>query len=383
MTMDTLRKGFYVLDLLILAVLLVCVIHTVVYDKEWGFLILDAALLLRFNSTFLLYRKEKMSILPIVAFTLLFGFAVLSGTFENTIIRMSEYPSIVLNNQPTGDEHICQRYVAMELLVKCVIYWTWLIPVIIYAALAISRRLQKKDYRWYDLMGCAMFYDRAGKLFVTTCVLVFIAMLIGYQMDEMLSFYALMTLPMVAFYYLNRYVGRNVNWLEYVILAIGLYAFDKAQYQVDDERVAYLLVSVAFIMAVCIWMLAKTKKIVATLFAFVLMSIVLPGLSIGYNVYQSMEGARSVNYVSPGMKKGYMYIRRMENVNGKQKMMVGIRDRYRTTIPCKFTIIVPDGLYSPFALCMTEKRDSVYYNVERGYIFEKHSREEQRQETKL
>lgn len=369
--MDTLRKGFYVLDLLVLAILMVCIIHTVVYDNEWGFLILNAALLLRFNSTFLLYRKEKMSILPIVAFTLLFGFAVLSGTFENTIIRMSEYPSIVLNNQPTGDEHICQRYVAMELLVKCVIYWTWLMPVIIYAALAISRRLQKKDYRWYDLMGCAMFYDRAGKLFVTTCVLVFIAMLIGYQMDEMLSFYALMTLPMVAFYYLNRYVGRNVNWLEYVILAIGLYAFDKAQYQVDDERVAYLLVSVAFIMAVCIWMLAKTKKIVATLFAFVLMSIVLPGLSIGYNVYQSMEGARSVNYVSPGMKKGYMYIRRMENVNGKQKMMAGIRDRYRTTIPCKFTIIVPDGLYSPFALCMTEKRDSVYYNVERGYIFEK------------
>ena len=42
-------------------------------------------------------------------------------------------------------------------------------------------------------------------------------------------------------------------------------------------------------------------------------------------------------------------------------------------------IIVPDGLYSPFALCMTEKRDSVYYNVERGYIFEKHSREGQRQ----
>ena len=371
MSMDTLRKGFYVLDLLVLAVLLVCVIHTVVYDNEWGFLILNAALLLRFNSTFLLYRKEKMSILPIVAFTLLFGFAVLSGTFENTIIRMSEYPSIVLNAQSVGDVHICQRYVAMELLVKCVIYWAWLMPVIIYAALAIIRKLQKKEYRWYDLMGCAMFKDRAGKLFVTTCVLIFIAMLIGYQTDEMLSFYALMTLPMVAFYYLNRYVGRNVNWLEYVILAIGLYAFDKAQYQVDDERVAYLLVSVAFIMAVCMWMMIKTKKVVATLFAFVLMSIVLPGLSIGYNIYQSMEGARSVNYVSPGMKKGYMYIRRMESVNGKQRMKVGIRDRYRTTIPCKFTIIVPDGLYSPFALCMTEKRDSVYYNVERGYIFEK------------
>lgn len=337
--MDTLRKGIYVLDLLVLAILLVCVIHTVVYDNEWGFLILDAALLLRFNSTFLLYHKEKMSIVPIVIFILLFGFAVLTGTFENTIIRMSEYPSIVLDHHPTGDEHICQRYVAMELLVKCVIYWAWLMPIVIYAALAISRRLQKKDYRWYDLMGCAVFKDRAGKLFVTTCVLAFSAMLIGYQTEEMLSFYALMALPLVAFYSLNKYVGRNVNWLEYVILAIGLYVYAKAQYQVDDERVAYLLVSAVVVMAVCIWMLIKTKKIAAALFAFVLMSVVLPGLSVGYNIYQSMEGARSVNYVSPGIKKGYMYIRRMENVNGKQRMKVGIRDRYRTTIPCKFTFI--------------------------------------------
>lgn len=380
--MKTLRKGFYVLDLLVLAVLLVCIIHTVVYDNGWGFLILDAALLLRFNCTFLLYRKEKMSFVPIVIFTLLFGFAVLSGTFENTIIRMSEYPSIVLSTQPIGDEHICDRYIAMELLVKCVIYWAWWMPIVAYAVLAISHRTKKNEYRWYDLAGVGMFKDRAGKLFITVCVLAFIAVLIGYQMDEMLSFYALMTLPMVAFCYLNKYVGRNVNWLEYVILAIGLYVYDKAQYQVDDERVAYLLVSVAFIMAVCIWMLIKTKKVVAALFAFVLMSVVLPGLSIGYNIYQSVEGARSVNYVSPGMKKGYMYIRRMESVNGKQRMKVGIRDRYRTTIPCKFTIIVPDGLYGPFALCMTEKRDSVYYNVERGYIFEKRNREEQRQETK-
>ena len=247
-------------------------------------------------------------------------------------------------------------------------------PIVAYMVLTISQRFKKNEDRWYDLIGFAVFKDRAGKLFVTTCTLAFIAMLVGYQMDEILSFYAMMTLPLVAFYYLNRYVGRNVNWLEYVILAIGLYVYDKAQYQIDDERVAYLLVSAVVVMAVCMWMMIKTKKVVAALFASVLMSIVLPGLSIGYNIYQSMEGVRSVNYVSPGMKKGYMYIRRMENVNGKQKMMVGIRDRYRTTIPCKFTIIVPDGLYSPFALCLTEKRDGVYYNVERGYVFENNNR---------
>lgn len=66
-----------------------------------------------------------------------------------------------------------------------------------------------------------------------------------------------------------------------------------------------------------------------------------------------------------------MYIRRVESVNGKQKIRVGIRDRYRTTVPCKFNIVLPDGFYSPFALCLNERRDSVYYDVEDGHIFEK------------
>ena len=176
---------------------------------------------------------------------------------------------------------------------------------------------------------------------------------------------------MVAYYLLNKYVGRKVHWLEYVLLGVGLYVFDKAQYKVDNERVEYLIASAAIILAVCVWMLYKTKKVAASIFALVVIAVILPGLSIGYNIYQSMEGARSMNYVSIGMQKGYMYIRRVENVNGKYKMRIGIRDRYRTTVPCKFNIILPDGFYSPFALCKNEKGDSVYYNVEAGYIFEK------------
>ena len=370
--MDTLRKGFYVLDLLVLALLMVCIDHTVTYETEWGFLVLDVALLLRFNSTFLLYRRERMSIIPIAIFMVLFGYVVLSGAFENTIFRMAEYPSIVLNTQPLDvDGDISIRYPVMESLVKCIIYWAWLMPLAIYVVLAIGRRTLKNNYRWYDLIGLAIFKDRAGKLLVNMCVLSIIALLIGYTLDEMLSFYALMVLPMVAYYMLNKYIGRKVHWLEYVLLGVGLYVFDKAQYQVDNNRVGYLVTSATIIMAVCVWMLIKTKKVAASLFALVVMAVVLPGLSIGYNIYQSMEGARSVNYVTPGMRKGYMYIRRVESANGKQKIKVGIRDRYHTTIPCKFNIILPDGFYSPFALCKNEKGDSVYYNVEAGYIFEK------------
>ena len=372
--METLRKGFYVLDLLVLALLMVCINHTMAYETEWGFLALDVALLLRFNSTFLLYRRERMGIIPITLFTVLFGYMVLSGDFQNTIFRMSEYPSIVLNTQLLdNDRFVSIRYPGVEFLVRSIIYWAWLMPIVVYALLVISRKTMNNQYRWYDLVGLAIFKDKAGKLLVKMCVVAIIALLIGYTMDEMLSFYALMVLPMVAYYLLNKHVRRKVHWLEYVLLGVGLYVFDKAQYKVDNERVEYLIASAAIILAVCVWMLYKTKKVVASIFALVVIAVILPGLSIGYNIYQSMEGARSMNYVSIGMQRGYMYIRRVENVNGKHKMRMGIRDRYRTTVPCKFNIILPDGLYSPFALCLTETRDSVYYDVEDGHIFEKNN----------
>ena len=116
--METIRKGFYVLDLLVLALLMVCIEHTVTYETEWGFLVLDVALLLRFNCTFLLYRKEKMSLIPITIFTILFGYVVLSGAFENTIFRMSEYPIIVLYTQPLDNgRFISIRYPGVEFFV--------------------------------------------------------------------------------------------------------------------------------------------------------------------------------------------------------------------------------------------------------------------------
>ncbi len=208
--METLRKGFYVLDLLVLALLMVCINHTMAYETEWGFLALDVALLLRFNSTFLLYRRESMSIIPITLFTVLFGYVVLSGDFQNTIFRMAEYPSIVLNTQPLENgRFISIRYPGVELLVRCIIYWAWLMPMALYAVLTIKRRTVNNQYRWYDLAGLAIFKDKAGKLLVNMCVVAIIALLIGYTMDEMLSFYALMVLPMVAYYLLNKYVWEK------------------------------------------------------------------------------------------------------------------------------------------------------------------------------
>ena len=65
-----------------------------------------------------------------------------------------------------------------------------------------------------------------------------------------------------------------------------------------------------------------------------------------------------------------MYIKRSEIVNGKEIRCVGARDRYHTTIPCEYSYVVPTKIYSPFAKCVKENRDSVVRSVEKGYILE-------------
>lgn len=367
-TMNTLRKGFYLFDLIILGLLVFCIEHSMLYRYTWEIWLMDIAVLLRLNSTFLLYRREQLGIFPIVVFTLLFGYFVLEVSFNNIYFRMGEFPSIVFNTQPLGDSYIWERYPTIELGIRCIVYWSWLMPILAYAILFVRRKIVKNEYRWYDLAGLAIFKDRAGRMLLTMLLLMFIGYMVGRQLNSQMSFYALMSLPLVAYYHLNNYVGRKVHWLEYVILAIGLFAFDRAQYEINAKRIMYLAVSGTAILCVCVWMLLKTKKVTASLIALVMAAVVLPGLSIGYNIYQSLEGERSINYVNIGTKPGYMYIRKHENVDGKQEIRLGIRDRYRTTVPCQFRMILPDDFYSPFAKCTTEDGKVVIYNIEKGYI---------------
>ena len=85
-----------------------------------------------------------------------------------------------------------------------------------------------------------------------------------------------------------------------------------------------------------------------------------------------MEGARSVNYPNVGLSniKGYVYIKRDVVVNGKVERRIGVRNRYHTTIPCEYKFVLPTKMFSPFATCIKENRDSVVRSVEYGYVLD-------------
>lgn len=373
---DMTRKLFYVFDMVVFGLLLFSLEHTLFRENTIIDAMLDVALLLRIIIPFLLYRYEKMAVWPILAFVALFGWVIYSGAFYNTIMNMGRFPSIVFGTeQPFTYPAVVEKHTFGMTLMRGLIYWIWLIPVAAYVIQRACKLTKSNGYPWYYFVGGILFKDAVGKTFLRMACMVTIAYLIGYEMQEQLSFFAMMALSLVCFHYWNRHIGRKPHWLEYAVLFAGLYIFDKAQYKVDDERVVYLVASGFVVFVVCCWMAYRSKTILVPALAFLMCALLLPTVSLGYNVYQSIEGARSINYANVGLSnsKGFMYIRRTEVVNGKEIRLVGVRDRYRTTIPCEYSLVVPTNLYTPFANCVKTtdgRRDTVVRSVEHGYVLE-------------
>ena len=370
--MNELKKGFYVFDMAVFGFFLFALNHTMFIESWIVEAALDIALLLRFAVSLLLYKQERLAIIPLVAFVLLYGIAIYADAFHDFIISMAKFPRGVMGTEIVEYPMVLERPVVGEMLMRNLIYWVWLIPIAVYVVQFATKVTKDNNYPWYYLIGGIVFKDSIGKLLLSMVLPIFVAFLIGYEMQEYLSFYALMSIPLVGYYFWNQHVGRNPHWIEYAALLVGLYVFDKAQYKVDNERIAYLATSAIIIFAVSCWMFYKSRRFVLSLLAFVMMAFLLPTVSLGYNVYQSIDGARSINYTNVGLsnKKGYMYIKRDVVINGKSEKRMGVRNRYHTTIPCEYKFVLPAKMFSPFALCIKENRDSVVRSVEYGYVLE-------------
>lgn len=367
--MNTLRKIFYVTDILLLLVVLFCINHTVVFVEYWPFLILDIAFLLRLNGVILLYRKEMWSFLPILGFSILFGVYYCTGIFNNTMFRMAEYPAIILGMyDPVPD--MIEKNICGENILNGIFLWVWLMPVIAYLYQAIRKQTVRKGYGWYDIVSLAVFKDKVGQLLIALGILSFIAVLAGIMMEITLSKYSLVATPVVAYFFINRYVKRNPHWIEYALLAGALCLFHRSQFKADNGHVVLLATYAVVGVSICIYMMVKSKRAFASFLAL-LMIAVLPLLSLGYNIYSYTDGIRGVNYEGGRPNGRYMYTRRQTPGKDSSTPLVGLRGRYHQIIPSKYKVIVPSSQLSSFAKCITEHGDTVTYYLETGEIYER------------
>ena len=143
---------FYVFDLLILAVMVFSINHAMTFQSWWPIIFIDIALLLRLAAPFLLCRRVRWRILPIVVLTAILSYFVLTDAFQNVIYRMALYPGVILHNESLlQGGSFWSGLSTGELLVWCVIVWTWLMPLVIYLVqlswdYSISIKIQKNSH---------------------------------------------------------------------------------------------------------------------------------------------------------------------------------------------------------------------------------------------
>lgn len=186
--MNELRKGFYVLDMAVFGFFLFALNHTM-YVENWIVRVaLGLALLLRIIVPLLLYKKERFAIIPLVAFVLLYGVAIYADAFYDFITNMTRFPELLFGSNASNETMVMERPVVGEMLMRSIIYWVWLIPVAIYIVQFATKQTKDNGYPWYYLVAGIVFKDSIGKLLLSMVLPMFIAFLIGYEMQEYLSF---------------------------------------------------------------------------------------------------------------------------------------------------------------------------------------------------
>lgn len=366
MGINVFRKCFYVSDILMILIVLASLLHCAIEVTGYLEILLSSSLLLRINICILLYRREQWSIVPILVYIVFFGIIYTSGIFhESAIMRMAELPEIIIGNYVTLD-----LYAYMKPAIALVFAWMWLAPFFVYVIQTVCKRLVCNEYRWYDIAVSAIFKDRVGKLLLSVGALAFVSVVFGCSLDVTVTKYAVLTIPLVAYHVCNRFICRKPHWAEYIILFNALFIFYKAQYEIDNKRIVYLVINAAIIFAVCTFMFVKSRALFATLMTLAFL-MVLPSLSIGYYIYCCTDGIRERNGIFIPTHGTYMYLFRSDIVDGHCVVSYGLRDRYHEVIPCKYKWISPSRPCGAVFDCITHKGDTVIYNIHTAKVIER------------
>ena len=107
--------------------------------------------------------------------------------------------SVVSNPAPTT-LHEClvspRNTVGMAVMYG-IIYWIWPIPIAVYIIQMVCKLTRDNGYPWYYFIGGIMFNDKVAKTYLRMAAMLAIAYFIGYEMQENLSYFALMSLSLL------------------------------------------------------------------------------------------------------------------------------------------------------------------------------------------
>lgn len=397
-----LSKSMLIADLFICCVWLVFIMHNSI-GTVWCRPAVWAAPLLRIWLSFLTYRRSRMALAPILMLSLLtFGSLLgraMSGfaLFVQPLLLMLQVVPQLFGESVITADNMQEVWSAMSgntaLIGIGVSVWLILLPLGIYiyhsfrketvpSSFSVRKRVGLyaflvgtflletfvvTDFRYLHI-AILMFIPvvfNGGKLegLITQGEKVFLIFLLLLEvacicaLDYSLASVIMVMVFPVAFYTMNcRIAGKDIVYCDVLMIISASVMFIWGQYEINMYRLV-LLLSLALTAIVMMRFAISTRKYWTAAAVYVMVAVILPILSIGYNPYSVLEAGRVMHYddyrYSPN---GLMMV--------KGKNGYGIRDRYGLILPAEYDWI--EHLIPSKPYCKVKKDGHwLIYDIER------------------
>lgn len=307
------------------------------------------AVALRLALSFLLERREKKAWIPLalypitwVGMFLLHANSGIGSAGENFSLFSGMENSQTLDYVVTGS----------------LLFWIAVLPYVVYLYLLFTHRMENTGMTCLQIMGAVLGQDRKTRYSLGGMILVWIAHLVGLSLYMRLCMVACMVVAPVAFWLVCDYlkVGKQYIWA--VVVAMMLFWY--AQFCDTVLRFLLLYTSLGLVVCACSVLYWATKSLFKVSLAGVVIGIVLPCLSVGYNAYSCID------YPITGRVYASSHYSFLVVGKSQEKEKVGLRDRFGLVVNPDYDaitpeVILPNGIITQYKF--RKGAEVVFYKV--------------------
>ena len=203
---------------------------------------------------------------------------------------------------------------------------------------------------------------KGEQAFVVALLLMAVAYALGISYSEG-AIVASAAFPCVFFALFCWTIGRNIRYADAALIIVASFLFIFGQYVIDMFRVIMLLMSLALMAVPFMRFAFSIRKVAPTIAAYVMIAVLLPVFCIGYNPYSVLE-ARKIRHFDE-----YEY-----SHNGLMLVIgrdgIGIRDRYELILPAEYRDVELLESHKPYCKVKTKDGWQIYDIVKQELLSE-------------
>lgn len=404
-----------VADLVLCCIWLMCLFNGA-SNGLWVYSSLWILPLMRMWLSFLIYRRSRMALFPLMVLTLATVFALSDRARPALVLYVDPLLTLLRSVPPLFGEHVITSGNMADIWFGSADYkvpvgfiasvWVILIPWAIY----IFRCFRKENVKSPFSLGkrtalCAAvtgiilagsfvvahFYYGHVSVFMLCLLLMFIPVIFnGGKLDGLLSkgerafvmillllgtAYALginysqasilttVALPAAFFAIFSWTMESRIRYNDVVTLVSASVLFEFAQYHTGMFRLLMLLLSLGMMAVPMIRLAVSTRRTWTVAAIYVLTAVLLPVFCIGYNPYSVLDAGKIGHFDEyEYSRNGLMLVRGRDGI--------GIRDRYELILPAEYEkveLLIP---HKPYCKVRTDEGWQIYDIVRQELLTE-------------